>query len=156
MMAVQHSRSLCSLAMQALQCSELKGNKWYNYRGQVDGRRNNIHVDLLRSSDNVGQWVLVMPEWYLYIVRCHDGSLYTGISTDVERRFAQHQGNGDSGSKYLKSRGPLTLVFQERVGTRSLALKVETKVKKLSREKKKRLIGVPGYIEGIVKLIQAP
>jgi putative endonuclease len=90
------------------------------------------------------------------MVRCHDGSLYTGISTAVERRIAQHQGNGDSGSKYLRGRGPLTLVFQKRVGTRSLALKVESKVKKLSREKKERLIGVPGYIEGIVRRTQTP
>jgi len=50
----------------------------------------------------------------------------------------------------------LILVFQERVGTRSLALKVEGKVRKLSREKKERLIGVPGYIEDIVRLTQAP
>jgi len=90
------------------------------------------------------------------MIRCHDGSLYTGISTAVERRFARHQGKGDSGSKYLKSKGPLNLVFQKRVGTRSLALKVEIKVKKLSREKKERLIGIPGYIEGIVRRTQAP
>ena|SRR3990172_5637118 len=97
-----------------------------------------------------------MSEWYLYMVRCHDGSLYTGISTSVERRFAQHQVKGGSGSRYLKGRGPLTLVFQKRVGTRSLALKVENKVKRLSREKKERLIGVPRYIEGIVRRTQAP
>ena len=98
----------------------------------------------------------MISDWYLYMVRCHDGSLYTGISTAVERRFAQHQGNGDSGSKYLRSRGPLTLVFQKRLGTRSLALKVESKVKKLPREKKERLIEVPGYVEGIVRRIQTP
>jgi len=97
-----------------------------------------------------------MSDWYLYMVRCHDGSLYTGISTAVERRLAQHRGNGDSGSKYLRGRGPLTLVFLKRVGTRSLALKVESKVKRLSREKKERLIGVPGYIEGIVRRTQTP
>ncbi|MCX5999593.1 MAG: GIY-YIG nuclease family protein [Chloroflexi bacterium] len=90
------------------------------------------------------------------MVRCHDGSLYTGISTAVEHRFAQHQENGDSGSRYLRGRGPLTLVFRKRVGTRSLALKVESKVKKLSREKKERLIGAPGYIEGIVRRTQTP
>jgi putative endonuclease len=72
----------------------------------------------------------------------------------VQRRFAQHQGNGGSGSKYLRSEGPLTLVFQKRLGTRSLALKVESKVKKLSREKKGRLIRVPGYVEGIVRRTQ--
>jgi len=97
-----------------------------------------------------------MSDWYLYMARCHDGSLYTGISTDVERRFAEHQGNGVSGSKYLRSRGPLTLVFKKRLGTRSLALKAERKVKKLSRERKESLIGVPGYFEGIVRRIQTP
>ena len=79
--------------------------------------------------------------WYLYMVRCHDGSLYTGIATDVERRFGQHQGSGDGGSKYLRGRGPLTLVFQKRVGDRSQALKVEARVKRLSKEKKELLIG---------------
>ena len=98
-----------------------------------------------------------MPEWYLYMVRCRDGSLYTGISTDVGRRFAQHQEKGATGSKYLKGKGALTLVFLKKVGSRSLALKVESKVKKLSREKKERLIGGPSYLENIVRLLtQAP
>jgi putative endonuclease len=91
-----------------------------------------------------------MSDWYLYLVRCRDGSLYTGISTDVYRRFAQHQREDDTGSKYLKGRGPLTLAFQKKLGTNSLALKVERKVKKLSKARKERLIGVPGYIEEIV------
>ena len=82
-----------------------------------------------------------MSDWYLYMVRCHDGSLYTGISTAVERRFAQHQGNRDSGSKYLRGRGPLTLVFQKRVADRSQALKAEARVKRLSKGKKEQLIG---------------
>jgi putative endonuclease len=92
-----------------------------------------------------------MSDWYLYMVRCHDGSLYTGISTAVERRFAQHQGTGAGGSKYLRGRGPLTLVFQKRLGTRSLALKAESKVKRLSREKKERIIEAAGYFEGLVR-----
>ena len=74
-----------------------------------------------------------MPDWYLYLIRCRDGTLYTGISTDVDRRFAQHQGAGNAGSRYLKGRGPLNLVFQKNLGSKSLALKVERKVKKLSR-----------------------
>ena len=91
-----------------------------------------------------------MSDWYLYVVRCHDGSLYTGISTSVGRRFAQHQRQEDAGSKYLKGRGPLTLVFQRRLGSRSLALNVESKVKKLSKAEKEKLVGVPGYFEEIV------
>jgi putative endonuclease len=89
--------------------------------------------------------------WYLYMVRCHDGSLYTGIATDVERRFGQHQGSGGGGSKYLRGRGPLNLVFQERVGDRSQALKVETRVKRLSKEKKELLVGGHCGIEAMVR-----
>ena len=92
-----------------------------------------------------------MPDWYLYVVRCRDGTLYTGISTDVDRRLAEHQGGGDAGSKYLKGRAPLTLLFQKRLGSRSLALKVESRVKRLSREKKEQMIRVPECIDEIVK-----
>jgi putative endonuclease len=77
-----------------------------------------------------------MSDWYFYLVRRHDGSLYTGIASDVARRFAQHRGEGSAGSKYLKGRGPLTLVFKEKLGSKSLALQVERRVKKLSKAKK--------------------
>ncbi len=92
-----------------------------------------------------------MSDWYLYLVRCHDGTLYTGISTDVNRRFAQHQRQSDTGSKYLKGKGPLTLVFQEKLGTKSLALKVERRVKKMSKARKEQLIALSGYISEIVR-----
>jgi putative endonuclease len=94
-----------------------------------------------------------MSDWYLYLVRCHDGSLYTGISTDVARRFAQHQGEGSAGSKYLKGRGPLVLVFQRKLGSRSLALGVESKVKKLSKARKEELIRTKKHIEVIIKQV---
>ena len=86
-----------------------------------------------------------MPNWYLYLIRCRDNTIYTGISTDVDRRFAQHQGSGNAGSRYLKGRGPLSLVFQEKLGSRSLALKVERRVKQMSKAKKEKLIRVGGY-----------
>lgn len=92
-----------------------------------------------------------MPDWYLYIVRCRDGTLYTGISTDVDRRLAEHRGGGDAASKYLKGKAPLMLLFQKRLGSRSLALKVERRVKMLSREKKEQMIGDPACIEEIVR-----
>ena len=79
-----------------------------------------------------------MPGWHLYMIRCGDGSLYTGIAVNVARRFADHQ--TDKGAKYLRGRGPLELVFEKRIGNRSLALKIERQVKKLSRHKKMRLI----------------
>ncbi len=96
-----------------------------------------------------------MSGWYLYVVRCHDGSLYTGISTDVGRRFAQHQGKGDTGSRYLKGKGPLTLVFKKKVGSKGLALQVERRVKKLSKARKERLIEVSGHVEDIVRQARA-
>jgi putative endonuclease len=90
-------------------------------------------------------------DWYLYLIRCRDGSLYTGITTDPARRFAEHQGGGNTGAKYLRGRGPLTLVFQEKLGGRGLALGVESRVKKLSRAKKEELIHTRQHIEAIIK-----
>lgn len=78
--------------------------------------------------------------WYLYLIRCANGHLYTGITTDVARRFNEHQSNSPKAAKYLRGKGPLTLMYQEQVGTRSDALKREIAVKKLSRTKKLGLI----------------
>lgn len=87
----------------------------------------------------------------MYLVRCRDGSLYTGISTDVARRFARHREEGAAGAKYLKGRGPLTLVFKKKLGSNSLALRVERRVKKLSKAKKEELIGSKTHINKIIK-----
>ena len=76
--------------------------------------------------------------WYLYILRCGDGTLYTGITTDVERRLEAHrQGRG---AKYTRGRGPLELAYQEKCETHSEALKREYAVKQLPRDEKERLI----------------
>ena len=96
-----------------------------------------------------------MLDWYLYLVRCHDGSLYTGITTNVARRFAEHQGSGDKGSKYLRGKGPLMLVFQKKLGSRSLALGVENRVKKLSKVRKEELIRDSKHTEAIIKQVGA-
>ncbi len=90
-----------------------------------------------------------MSVWFLYLIRCRDNSLYTGIAVDVARRFAAHQ-NG-SGAKYLRGRGPLELVFQKKIGSRSLATAVEIKVKKLSKVKKEDLIKSKTQIARIVR-----
>jgi putative endonuclease len=87
------------------------------------------------------------------MVRCHDGSLYTGITTDVSRRFAQHRKNNGEGAKYLRGRGPLTLVFQKKLGDRSLALGVESKVKKLSKARKEELISTGKPVLAIIKQV---
>lgn len=77
--------------------------------------------------------------WYLYILRCGDGSLYTGITTDVEKRLAQHRSG--KGAKYTRGRAPLELVYREICGSHSDALKRECTVKAMSREKKQELAG---------------
>ena len=76
--------------------------------------------------------------WYLYILRCGDGTLYTGIAVDVEKRFAAHcQGKG---AKYTRGRGPLTLLYRETCGDHSRALRRELEVKALTRPEKEALI----------------
>lgn len=77
-------------------------------------------------------------EWSLYMVRCRDGKLYTGIAIDIERRIAEHRAG--KGAKYLRGRAPLKLVFKKRIGSRSLALKVEQAIKKLPKCRKEKLI----------------
>lgn len=76
--------------------------------------------------------------WYLYILRCGDNTLYTGITTDVEKRFEAHQSG--KGAKYTRGRGPLELAYREECGTHSDALKREYEVKRLTREQKQKLI----------------
>ena len=76
--------------------------------------------------------------WYLYILRCGDNTLYTGITTDVEKRFDAHQSG--KGAKYTRGRGPLELAYREECGTHSDALKREAQIKKLTREQKQALI----------------
>ncbi|CAK8743895.1 hypothetical protein SODG_007031 [Sodalis praecaptivus] len=75
--------------------------------------------------------------WHLYLIRTASGMLYTGITTDVQRRLEQHQRGG--GAKSLRGKGPLTLVFQRPAGDRSRALRWEYRVKQLSRRQKSAL-----------------
>lgn len=78
-------------------------------------------------------------EYSLYIVRCADGSLYTGIAIDVERRLQEHQ-FGSRGARFLRGKGPLSLEFEQRLGDRSIAQQVEFRVKRLDRCSKEKLI----------------
>lgn len=78
------------------------------------------------------------PEWIVYILRCADGSLYTGITNDLNRRLEQH--NAGRASRYTRSHLPVVLVFQEAQASHSLALKRELAIKALSRQAKKSLI----------------
>jgi len=79
-----------------------------------------------------------MDNWSVYIVECSDGSLYTGISNNVDRRVKAH--NAKKGAVSIKGRLPVKLVYKEDLGTKSLALKREFAIKKLARKDKLRLI----------------
>jgi putative endonuclease len=78
--------------------------------------------------------------WSLYLVQTHSGTLYTGIATDVQRRFVEHQSQDKKSAKYLRGKGPLKLVFQQLIGTRSEASKAEYYIKRLSKSDKNKLI----------------
>lgn len=78
-------------------------------------------------------------EWYVYILRCGDGTLYTGITDDVEKRLAAHRSG--KGAKYTRGRGPLELVYAEEQSDKSAALRREIAIKKLPRQKKLELCG---------------
>ena len=74
----------------------------------------------------------------VYILKCSDGSYYTGWTTDIERRLSEH--NAGKGAKYTRGRTPCTLVYTADCSSTSEALKLEAKIKKLNREKKIQLI----------------
>ncbi|WP_455219976.1 GIY-YIG nuclease family protein [Kaarinaea lacus] len=78
--------------------------------------------------------------WYVYILRCSDNSLYTGIATDVDRRLEEHNNDNGLGAKYTRTRRPATLVYQEEVKTRSEATKREYAIRKLSKQDKEALV----------------
>lgn len=81
--------------------------------------------------------------WQLYILRCGDGTLYTGIAVDAKKRLLAHQSG--RGAKYTRGRGPLELVYTEVCSSHSEALKRELAVKAMSREEKERLIRETAY-----------
>lgn len=78
--------------------------------------------------------------WFVYLVQTGKGMLYTGISTDPERRLRQHQGELRGGAKALRGKGPLTLVWQYQAPNRSQASSLEYQLKQLKKADKKRLI----------------
>lgn len=99
--------------------------------------------------------------WYIYMLRCRDGSLYTGVTTDVERRLDEHNGvktvaagpgsgvpeiqkialkKDNKGARYTRARRPVALVYYEEADNRALACKRESAIKKLSRSQKSALL----------------
>ncbi len=77
--------------------------------------------------------------WTVYILQCADGTLYTGITSDLDRRLVEHESG--AGAKYTKGRGPFQLVYQESCEDRGLASKRENEIKSLDRQAKLLLIG---------------
>lgn len=78
--------------------------------------------------------------WFLYILRCGDGSLYTGITVNIADRLEKHRSG--KGAKYTKGRGPLELVYQEKCGSHSHALKREYAMKQITKSEKEKLISM--------------
>lgn len=83
--------------------------------------------------------------WYVYIVQCRDGSLYTGATDDVAARVAKH--NAGKGARYTRSRRPVRLVWQRRAKDKSRALSVEARVKQLTRAQKLAMVTGDGTIK---------
>ena len=89
------------------------------------------------------------------MIRCRDGSLYTGIAIDVERRLAEHRAADGRGARYLRGRDPLKVVLRKRIGSKSLALRLERRIKRLPKARKEALVAKPGLLHRIRKGISA-
>ncbi len=79
-------------------------------------------------------------KWYVYILRCADNSLYTGITLNVNKRLDEHNGLSGNGAKYTQARRPVKLVYQEKSASRSTACKREYAIKSLSKYEKESLL----------------
>ncbi|EEG0114527.1 GIY-YIG nuclease family protein [Salmonella enterica] len=95
-----------------------------------------------------------MTPWCLYLIRTADNALYTGITTDVARRYRQHQTG--KGAKALRGKGELTLAFAAQVGDRSLALRIEYRIKQLTKRQKERLVTEREAFEALLSSLQTP
>lgn len=81
-----------------------------------------------------------MTEWFVYMVRCADGTLYTGIATDVARRLEEHNAGERSAARYTRGRRPVRLVYKEAVDSRSAAARREHHIKRMTRQQKEALL----------------
>ncbi|WP_245579514.1 GIY-YIG nuclease family protein [Aliagarivorans taiwanensis] len=89
--------------------------------------------------------------WSVYMIRTRHGHLYTGITNDVERRFHSHQ-HASQGAKFLKGKGPLLLVFQQKVGSKSQAARYEYRIKRLPKRCKESLVAGTAALDELVVL----
>ncbi len=122
-----------------------------NWRGQVIVGMIRGMARQTKSKKKPGAKKLKASGWQVYIVRCVDGSLYTGIARDVVRRMAEHNGDkggsSGAGASYTRARRPVTLVYCEDADDRSAASKREFAIKQLSRTAKLALIAAGGALE---------
>jgi putative endonuclease len=86
---------------------------------------------------------VVKDIWFVYMVRCSDGTLYTGITKDLAKRMAAHN-SGRDGARYTRSRRPVRLVFAKQAASKAAAARLEYRIKKLKRSKKNNLINNEG------------
>ncbi len=94
-------------------------------------------------------------EWFLYVIRCKDGSLYAGITTDVDRRFEEHRSDPRKGAKYLRGRGPLELVLRRPVGERRLASRVEWHFKRRKKSEKEAMVADPRGLDSLIESLSS-
>jgi putative endonuclease len=92
-----------------------------------------------------------MSDWAIYMLRCRGGELYTGITTDVDRRISEHASG--RGAKALRGKGPLSLVLSAPVGNRSQAQRVEARIKGLSKDAKEALVCQPGGARQVIDAV---
>jgi putative endonuclease len=78
--------------------------------------------------------------WSVYLIKTACGKIYTGISTDIERRFQEHQSGGRLAAKFLRGKGPLSLVYSAKIGDRSQASRLEYRIKQLPAVEKAKII----------------
>ncbi len=81
-----------------------------------------------------------MKPWYVYILQCQDGSLYTGVTIDIERRVNEHNFDNRLGAKYTRARRPVSLKYQQRFVSRAAACRHEYEIKTMKKQQKIQLI----------------
>jgi len=84
----------------------------------------------------------LQKKWLIYILECRDGSLYCGITNNIEKRLKQHKGEIIGGAKYTRSHWPCKLVYKEKSASRSQASQREAIIKKMSKDEKQALINI--------------
>jgi putative endonuclease len=93
-----------------------------------------------------------MSAWFVYLIRAAGGVLYAGITTDVARRLEEH--GAGRGAKYLRGRGPLTVVYRRKVGDRSLALRIERRLKGLTKAEKESLVRTAPSCRRLLRMLE--